>query len=62
MAYARDFEPVLRLMAEGRYPSQRWTEVIPLDDVVERGFVALHHQRAGKILVDPSAVPAIVRT
>lgn len=50
-----DFEAVIRLIAEGRYPTDPWVRRIPLDRLVLDGFEALHEQRAMKILVDVSA-------
>jgi (R,R)-butanediol dehydrogenase/meso-butanediol dehydrogenase/diacetyl reductase len=51
LAYKNDFEPVLRLMAEGKFPTTGWVDLIALDDVVDQGFLALRAARANKVLV-----------
>lgn len=56
---AADFEAVIDLMARGRYDTTGWVTSIPLDDVVDGGFEALHAGTKMKVLVDPSnGVPA----
>lgn len=49
-----DFEAVIALMAEGRYDTTGWVTRIPLDDVVDEGFEALHAGTKMKVLVDPN--------
>jgi (R,R)-butanediol dehydrogenase/meso-butanediol dehydrogenase/diacetyl reductase len=50
-----DFRAVIDGIADGSYSTDGWVETIPLDDIVEGGFEALHEQRAMKILVDVRA-------
>jgi (R,R)-butanediol dehydrogenase / meso-butanediol dehydrogenase / diacetyl reductase len=49
-----DFEAVIALMAEGRYDTKGWVARIPIDDVVDEGFEALHAGKKMKVLVDPN--------
>ncbi|MEI8001749.1 MAG: alcohol dehydrogenase catalytic domain-containing protein [Actinomycetes bacterium] len=46
------FEAVLDLMAEGHYQPNGWVEHIPLDAVVDEGFVPLRRGERLKVLVD----------
>jgi (R,R)-butanediol dehydrogenase/meso-butanediol dehydrogenase/diacetyl reductase len=48
-----DFEAVIEGFRSGAYPTDGWVEKIPLDRVVEDGFMALRDGTAIKILVDP---------
>jgi (R,R)-butanediol dehydrogenase/meso-butanediol dehydrogenase/diacetyl reductase len=49
-----DFDAVIEQIAAGNYPTDGWVERIPIDAVVEDGFLALRDQRAMKVLVDPA--------
>jgi len=49
-----DFEAVIALMAQGRYDTTGWVTRIPLGDVVDEGFEALHAGTKMKVLVDPN--------
>ena len=49
-----DFEAVIALMADGKYDTTGWVTQIPLDDVVDGGFEALHAGKKMKVLVDPN--------
>jgi len=49
-----DFEAVIALMARGAYDTTGWVTSIPLDDVVDEGFEALHAGTKMKVLVDPA--------
>ncbi|MBX7434819.1 2,3-butanediol dehydrogenase [Mycobacterium sp. Y57] len=49
-----DFEAVIALMAEGAYDTTGWVTRIPIEDVVDEGFEALHAGKKMKVLVDPS--------
>jgi (R,R)-butanediol dehydrogenase/meso-butanediol dehydrogenase/diacetyl reductase len=51
---AADFEAVIALMAQDAYDTTGWVTSIPLDDVVDEGFEALHAGTKMKVLVDPS--------
>lgn len=55
---ADDFESVIALMAAGKYDTTGWVTRIPIDDVVDAGFEALHAGRRMKVLVDPGASAA----
>ena len=55
---ADDFEAVIALMAEDKYDTTGWVTSIPLDDVVDEGFEALHAGTKMKVLVDPSSADA----
>lgn len=52
---AADFDAVIDLMARGVYDMTGWVTSIPIDDVVDEGFEALHAGTKMKVLVDPSA-------
>lgn len=52
---AADFDAVIDLMARGVYDTTGWVTSIPIDDVVDEGFEALHAGTKMKVLVDPSA-------
>ncbi len=49
-----DFEAVIALMADGAYDTTGWVTQIPIDDVVDEGFEALHAGTKMKVLVDPT--------
>ncbi|WP_396925605.1 2,3-butanediol dehydrogenase [Mycolicibacterium sp.] len=49
-----DFESVISLMADGAYDTTGWVATIPIDDVVDEGFEALHAGKKMKVLVDPN--------
>lgn len=49
-----DFESVIALMADGAYDTTGWVATIPIDDVVDEGFEALHAGKKMKVLVDPN--------
>ncbi|TFV59240.1 2,3-butanediol dehydrogenase [Mycobacterium sp. PS03-16] len=51
---AADFAAVIDLMARGMYDTTGWVTSIPLDDVVDDGFEALHAGTKMKVLVDPA--------
>jgi (R,R)-butanediol dehydrogenase/meso-butanediol dehydrogenase/diacetyl reductase len=51
---AADFEAVIALMADGAYDTTGWVTRIPLGDVIDEGFEALHAGKKMKVLVDPS--------
>ena len=51
---AADFEAVIALMAEGAYDTTGWVTPIPIDDVIDEGFEALHAGTKMKVLVDPT--------
>ncbi|BCI51415.1 alcohol dehydrogenase [Mycolicibacterium litorale] len=51
---AADFEAVIALMARGAYDTTGWVTAIPIDDVVDEGFEALHAGEKMKVLVDPT--------
>ncbi|PRC44020.1 dehydrogenase, partial [Mycobacterium sp. ITM-2017-0098] len=53
-----DFEAVIALMAEGRYDTTGWVAKIPIDDVIDEGFEALHAGKKMKVLVDPNGAHA----
>lgn len=55
---AEDFSAVIALMAEDKYDTTGWVTSIPLDDVVDEGFEALHAGTKMKVLVDPSTAGA----
>jgi len=55
---ADDFEAVIALMADDKYDTTGWVTSIPLDDVVDEGFEALHAGTKMKVLVDPSTADA----
>ncbi|UNB54377.1 2,3-butanediol dehydrogenase [Mycolicibacterium sp. YH-1] len=52
---AADFDAVIDLMARGVYDTTGWVTSIPIGDVVDEGFEALHAGTKMKVLVDPSA-------
>ncbi|KDF00501.1 dehydrogenase [Mycolicibacterium aromaticivorans JS19b1 = JCM 16368] len=49
-----DFDAVIALMADGKYDTTGWVTRIPIDDVVDEGFEALHAGTKMKVLVDPN--------
>ncbi len=49
-----DFEAVIALMSQGTYDTTGWVTRIPIDDVIEEGFEALHAGTKMKVLVDPA--------
>src|SRR6185312_2094389 len=49
-----DFEAVIALMAEGKYDTPGWVTRIPIGDVIDEGFEALHAGKKMKVLVDPN--------
>jgi (R,R)-butanediol dehydrogenase / meso-butanediol dehydrogenase / diacetyl reductase len=49
-----DFQAVIALMARGAYDTTGWVTAIPIDDVVDEGFEALHAGTKMKVLVDPT--------
>ncbi|GAB3235580.1 2,3-butanediol dehydrogenase [Mycolicibacterium hippocampi] len=49
-----DFEAVIGLMAEGAYDTTGWVTRIPIDDVIDEGFEALHAGKKMKVLVAPT--------
>jgi (R,R)-butanediol dehydrogenase/meso-butanediol dehydrogenase/diacetyl reductase len=49
-----DFDAVIELMAQGVYDTSSWVTSIGLDDVVDKGFEALHAGTKMKVLVDPT--------
>jgi (R,R)-butanediol dehydrogenase/meso-butanediol dehydrogenase/diacetyl reductase len=49
-----DFEAVIDLMARGMYDTTGWVTSIPIEDVVDEGFEALHAGEKMKVLVDPN--------
>jgi (R,R)-butanediol dehydrogenase/meso-butanediol dehydrogenase/diacetyl reductase len=51
---AADFEAVIELMSRGVYDTEGWVTAIPIDDVIDEGFEALHAGKKMKVLVDPS--------
>ena len=53
-----DFAAVIDLMAQGTYDTTGWVTSIPLDDVVDEGFEALHAGTKMKVLVDPAGTGA----
>ncbi len=44
---------VLALMVDGRYDTTGWVTTIPIGDVVDEGFEALHAGKKMKVLIDP---------
>jgi (R,R)-butanediol dehydrogenase / meso-butanediol dehydrogenase / diacetyl reductase len=52
---AADFDAVIDLMARGVYDTTGWVTSIPIDNVIDEGFEALHAGTKMKVLVDPSA-------
>ena len=50
-----DFDAVIRELAAGHYPTDLWVQRIPIDQLIEDGFEALHEQRAMKVLVEVGA-------
>jgi (R,R)-butanediol dehydrogenase/meso-butanediol dehydrogenase/diacetyl reductase len=48
----RDFDAVIAKMAAGAYPTEGWVDRVPLEQIVEKGFLALRDQLAMKVLVD----------
>jgi (R,R)-butanediol dehydrogenase/meso-butanediol dehydrogenase/diacetyl reductase len=55
-AYCNDFEPVLRLLADGRYATADWVDVVGAGRLLE-AYDRLKHRSAIKVLVD---VPSMV--
>jgi (R,R)-butanediol dehydrogenase/meso-butanediol dehydrogenase/diacetyl reductase len=53
-AYCNDFEAVLAHLAEGRYPSDAWVEVVPAQQLHE-AYGRLERREAMKVLVDVGA-------
>jgi (R,R)-butanediol dehydrogenase/meso-butanediol dehydrogenase/diacetyl reductase len=53
-----DFEAVIALMADGVYDTTGWVTRIPIDDVIDEGFEALHAGKKMKVLVDPNGAGA----
>ena len=51
---ADDFAAVIDLMSRGVYDTTGWVTSIPIDDVVDEGFEALHAGTKMKVLVDPT--------
>jgi (R,R)-butanediol dehydrogenase / meso-butanediol dehydrogenase / diacetyl reductase len=51
---ADDFEAVIALMAQDAYDTTGWVTSIPIEDVIDEGFEALHAGRKMKVLVDPA--------
>ena len=51
---APDFAAVIDLMSRGMYDTTGWVTPIPIDDVIDEGFEALHAGTKMKVLVDPS--------
>ncbi|MHA6804462.1 2,3-butanediol dehydrogenase [Salinifilum ghardaiensis] len=51
---AHDYAAVIDLMARGHYDTSGWVEHIPMDEVVDAGFRALHRGERMKVLVDPA--------
>ncbi|MBS1690652.1 MAG: 2,3-butanediol dehydrogenase [Actinobacteria bacterium] len=49
-----DFEAVIALMAQDAYDTTGWVTRIPIDDVIDEGFEALHAGTKMKVLVDPT--------
>lgn len=49
---AEDYRAVIALMASGHYHTDGWVDHIPLDELHEEGFAALHAGRKMKVLVD----------
>jgi len=49
-----DFEAVIALMTEGAYDPTGWVTRIPIEDVIDEGFEALHAGTKMKVLVDPN--------
>jgi (R,R)-butanediol dehydrogenase / meso-butanediol dehydrogenase / diacetyl reductase len=49
-----DFEAVIALMAQGAYDTTGWVTRIPIEDVIDEGFEALHAGTKMKVLVDPT--------
>jgi (R,R)-butanediol dehydrogenase / meso-butanediol dehydrogenase / diacetyl reductase len=47
-----DYSAVIDLMGRGHYETKGWLSHIPLDQVVDDGFVPLHEGRKMKLLVD----------
>jgi (R,R)-butanediol dehydrogenase/meso-butanediol dehydrogenase/diacetyl reductase len=41
-------------MAEGKYDTTGWVTRIPIGDVIDEGFEALHAGKKMKVLVDPN--------
>ncbi len=41
-------------MAKGSYDTTGWVAKIPIDDVIDEGFEALHAGTKMKVLVDPT--------
>ncbi|MCV7059930.1 alcohol dehydrogenase catalytic domain-containing protein [Mycolicibacterium vaccae] len=41
------------LMSDGRYDTTGWVTTIPIGDVVDEGFEALHAGKKMKVLIDP---------
>jgi (R,R)-butanediol dehydrogenase/meso-butanediol dehydrogenase/diacetyl reductase len=48
----RAFDQVIELLAEGRYTTDGWTEIIAFDALIEQGFEPLHRQEKVKVVVD----------
>ena len=51
---APDFAAVIDLMSRGNYDTTGWVTSIPIDDVIDEGFEALHAGKKMKVLVDPA--------
>ena len=49
-----DFAAVIALMAKGSYDTTGWVTRIPIEDVIDEGFEALHAGTKMKVLVDPT--------
>jgi len=47
-----DYSAVIDLMASGHYDTKGWLTHVPLDQVVDEGFAALHEGRKMKVLLD----------
>lgn len=51
---SEDYEAVIDLMARGHYNTTGWVTTIPIDQVIDEGFHALHAGKKMKVLIDPS--------
>ncbi|AEF42673.1 2,3-butanediol dehydrogenase [Hoyosella subflava] len=49
-----DYRAVIDLMADGHYDTTGWVTTIPIEQVVDEGFHALHAGKKMKVLIDPS--------
>lgn len=49
-----DYRAVIGLMAQGHYDTTGWVTTIPIEQVIDEGFHALHAGKKMKVLIDPA--------